>query len=230
MALSGEYNPLDYGNLTKNCVQELMGRGPYPLPPATSFEKAGVYALFYTGNAEAYAPFRSPDASRPIYVGKAVPAGARKGRKADAPNSRKRKKASPPDTPLFGRLREHAASIRAVENLALDDFLCRYLVVTPLWITMSERFLIEHYRPLWNVWLDGFGNHDPGKNRSTEISWWDALHPGRTSNWKAAIQVTKTREEAEERVRAFLDLPAQDLEQLALEAMEAEDGDEGGTV
>ena len=28
----GEYNPLDYDNLTRNCVQELLTRGSYTLP------------------------------------------------------------------------------------------------------------------------------------------------------------------------------------------------------
>lgn len=29
---STEYNPLDYDNLTRNCVQELMTRGPFKIP------------------------------------------------------------------------------------------------------------------------------------------------------------------------------------------------------
>lgn len=166
-----EYNPLDYANLTKNCVQELMGRGPYSLPLGEVFPGAGVYALFYQGDLDLYSPISSPDASWPIYVGKAVPAGARKGTAA---------KATAIGRPLFTRISEHVSSIQAVQNLRIEDFLCRYLVVTPLWITMAERFLIEHYRPVWNVCIEGFGLHDPGKGRHQgEISWWDALHPGR---------------------------------------------------
>jgi hypothetical protein len=36
------------------------------------------------------------------------------------------------------------------------DFRCRYLTVVPTWITQAERFLIEHYSPIWNVCVDGF--------------------------------------------------------------------------
>jgi hypothetical protein len=94
-------------------------------------------------------------------------------------------------------------------------------VVTPLWITMAERFLIEHYRPLWNVLLDGFGNHDPGKGRAEgEISWWDALHPGRP--WAARLHQTRTQAEAEERVRQFL--AASSAEQAALTTKALESG------
>lgn len=146
-----QYNPLDYANLTKNCVRELMARGPWPLAsiPGKPFQGAGVYALFYAGNMPAYQPVKSPDADWPIYVGKAVPRGARKGQVGGADAS-----------PLHGRLKEHYGSIMAASaTLSADDFLCRYLVVTPLWITMAERFLIEHYQPLWNVCVEGFGNH-----------------------------------------------------------------------
>lgn len=182
-----EYNPLDYANLTQNCVDELMKRGPFPLPLTTRFPGAGVYALFYRGDFPPYAPIRSPDARHPIYVGKAIPPGGRKGR-VTAPGS------TAISYSLFGRLAEHVASIQAAENLEITDFWCRFLVVTPLWITMAERFLIEHYRPIWNVCLDGFGLHDPGSGRTPVISWWDALHPGRV--WKAEIRRTRTMDDA----------------------------------
>lgn len=139
---TNEYNPLDYDNLTANCVRELMTRGPYKLPVEERFEGAGVYAIFFAGNGNpCYEPIRSPQANWPIYVGKAVPPGARKG----GNNSRVTSDA------LYKRLREHAESITAATNLNINDFLCRYLVVTPLWITMAERFLIEHYQPVWNI-------------------------------------------------------------------------------
>jgi Eco29kI-like restriction endonuclease len=189
-----EYNPLDYENLTRNCVQELMTRGPFTLP-VDRFSGSGVYALFYTGELEFYAPLRSLDAVVPIYVGKAVPPGARKGL-ATAGGS----------FSLFGRLAEHFRSIESASNLQSSEFLCRYLAVTPLWITMAERFLIEHYRPLWNVWIDGFGNHPPGRGRPAgEISWWDALHPGR--EWAMLLRQTRSQEQAIERVRAYYGRP-----------------------
>lgn len=43
-----------------------------------------------------------------------------------------------------------------------------------------EASLIRKHRPLWNMVVDGFGNHDPGKGRYNQAkSEWDVLHPGR---------------------------------------------------
>ncbi len=187
-----EYNPLDYENLTRNCVEELMRRGPFKLPLAGEFEGAGVYALFYQGSSPLYGRISSLDALQPIYVGKAVPAGGRKGAKEEGTTMA-----------LFRRLSEHTRSLQAASStLNINDFVCRYLVVTPLWITMSERFLLEHYRPVWNVCLDGFGNHDPGAGRlQGEITWWDALHPGRA--WATRLQATRSQADASNRLEAF---------------------------
>ena len=187
-----EYNPLDYANLTRNCVEQLMMQGPFDLPLDDSFIGAGVYALFYRGDAKIYSKVRSPEGVCPIYVGKAVPPGGRKGG-VSPENAR----------PLFGRLTEHTNSIDAASNLRIADFFCRYLVVTPLWITMAERFLLEHYKPVWNVCIEGFGNHDPGKGRHAgEITWWDALHPGR--QWAEKLRANRTKQDAEDRLSAFL--------------------------
>jgi len=209
--MAEEYNPLDYDNLTKNCVQELMTRGPFIFPMAR-FQGSGVYALFYTGGLAFYSSLRSPDAVLPIYVGKAVPPGARKGLSGGTRSFS-----------LFGRLTEHMHSIGSAVNLEVADFLCRYLVVTPLWITMAERFLIEHYRPLWNVWIDGFGNHPPGKGRPAgEISWWDALHPGR--EWATLLRQTRSQAEASRRVEDFFNLPNEVAK--ATEQALGQDGDQ----
>lgn len=194
-AMSGavaEYNPLDYANLTRNCVEELMRRGPFDLPLDHEFAGAGVYALFYKGTAKIYAKVRSEDLTWPIYVGKAVPPGGRKGGGA-AGGARA----------LHGRVTEHTKSIEAATNLDIEDFVCRYLVVTPLWITMAERFLIEHYKPVWNICIEGFGNHDPGSGRHQgEITWWDVLHPGRA--WAQRLRQTRTAKDAQDRLSAFL--------------------------
>ncbi|MCB1282342.1 MAG: Eco29kI family restriction endonuclease [Salinibacterium sp.] len=186
------YNPLDYDNLTINLVRELMTRGPFALPLPASFPGPGVYALFYDGDFPEYATLRSSDATKPIYVGKAVPPGARKGsaRSDVAPA-------------LFQRIMEHVDSINAATNLDVAHFTCRYLTVVPLWITMAELFLIEYYQPIWNVCVEGFGLHDPGAGRHQgEIPWWDALHPGRI--WAQRLRQTKTNDDAVERLRTFL--------------------------
>jgi len=97
------------------------------------------------------------------------------------------------------------ASIKATTNLRVEDFCIRYLVVTPLWITMAERFLIEEFQPVWNVRIDGFGNHAPGKGRAAmEVPWWDAMHPGR--GWAAKLKQTRTSQQATERIADFFKL------------------------
>jgi len=84
-----------------------------------------------------------------------VPLGARKGAARSTAGRE-----------LYQRLKQHSSSIEHVENLRLEHFRCRYLVVVPVWITLAERFLVEQYRPLWNVVIDGFGNHDPGGGKA----------------------------------------------------------------
>jgi hypothetical protein len=44
---------------------------------------------------------------------------------------------------------------------------------------LGESLLIEQFQPLWNVLIEGFGIHKPGKNRPQQTSKWDTLHPGR---------------------------------------------------
>ena len=191
MAEPAAYDPLDYGNLTVNLVRELMSRPPMRLPMPDRFPGPGVYALFYDGDYGPYAILRSAEATQPIYVGKAVPPGARKG--GSAPDES--------EPVLHRRIGEHVRSLEAAENLSLADFTCRHLVVVPLWITMAERFLIEHYQPCWNVCIEGFGAHDPGSGRHAgQRSWWDTLHPGRT--WADNLQ-PRERVDAEARLSAF---------------------------
>ena len=187
------YNPLDYDNLTMNLVRELMSRGPYALPLPEPFIGPGVYALFYKGDFEHYASLRSTKADQPIYVGKAEPPGGRKGIVENADMARS----------LHKRIKEHCASISSTKNLRIEDFMCRYLVVVPLWITMAERFLIEHYRPVWNLCLDGFGNHHPGKHRfDGDLSSWDLMHPGR--QWAEKLNKDRAVDQVLVSLREFL--------------------------
>ncbi len=106
----------------------------------------------------------------PIYVGKAIPAGARRGGGLGVTTS----------PLLFRRLNKHAQSITQVENLELSDFSCRYLVVDDMWIPLGESLLIEKFAPIWNSTVEGFGNHDPGSGRyNSQKPPWDVVHPGR---------------------------------------------------
>jgi hypothetical protein len=148
------YDPLSYDNLARSVVNALLSAERGSLPP-DQFEGSGVYAIYYTGTLE-YASNESL-ADTPVYVGKAVPPGARRG----AVNIGQTTNRS-----LYQRLRQHAGSIEQATNLTLAATECRYLVVVPVWITLAEQFLLSHFRPLWNTVLDGFGNHDPGRGRS----------------------------------------------------------------
>lgn len=185
------YDPLTYENLMAGLALHFGEQPNVPLDRIGDDTGPGIYALFYTGSFDAYRPISGMDA--PIYVGKAVPPGSRRGEDVDVSRP-----------VLRQRLREHARSIAATSNLDLPDFTCRYLSVVPVWITLAERFLVNHHRPLWNVCLDGFGDHDPGRGRSgSERSWWDTLHPGRP--WAEKLQARKSEADALAVVRAFFE-------------------------
>jgi len=86
-----------------------------------------------------------------------------------------------PGMALYRRLKEHANSIQEAKNIDLKDFSCRYLVCDDIWIPLGEALLIERFRPPWNVLIEGFGIHTPGKGRRKQVrSKWDTLHPGRS--------------------------------------------------
>ncbi len=174
------YDPLDYDNLARSIVNALLDTSLLSLPPE-HFEGSGVYAIYYTEPLE----YRADALARgtPIYVGKAVPTGGRKG---VVPGG--------VDRALYRRLRDHAKSITHANNLSLDHAKCRYLALVPVWTTLAERFLLTHFRPLWNTVLDGFGNHDPGHGRrNSACPRWDILHPGRP--WAAELRLSETKED-----------------------------------
>lgn len=188
------YDPLNYDNLARSIVGAMLDRERTQLPPGEPFEGSGVYAIYYQGDCEYYTSISSPGKEIPIYVGKAIPAGGRKGRRDDQPEG---------TAALFRRLAEHAKSIEQSQNLKLSDFRCRYLVVVPVWITLAERFLIDHFRPVWNVCLDGFGNHDPGKGRKAmKRPRWDILHPGRP--WASELRAEELPEALAQAVKDHL--------------------------
>lgn len=171
------FNPLDKKNLGASVAEAMLASKVHPLGDLPEFKGAGIYAIYYAGAFPPYAEIarRNKDSkTAPIYVGKAVPAGARKGGGTGSNGGR----------PLFNRLSEHAESIRAVGNLNIDDFACRFLVVDDIWIPLGESLLIARYSPVWNALIDGFGNHDPGSGRYNGMRpRWDVLHAGR--GWAA---------------------------------------------
>lgn len=193
------YNPLDKHRLGKSVADALLARQKAMLGEIETFSGAGIYAIYYSGKFEPYAAISprpdGPPSEIPIYVGKAVPPGARKGNFGLD---------SDPGQALFRRLKEHAESIRLATNLEIQDFHCRYLVVDDIWIPLGEALLIAKFSPIWNKIIDGFGNHDPGSGRYNQLrSRWDTLHPGR--GWAFKCQERpETQAQIIEELRAYL--------------------------
>ncbi len=192
------FNPLDKRNLGESVADALLSTEIHSLPPEP-FIGAGVYVLYYKGDFPAYRKLAEQNQNgkftSPIYIGKAVPAGARKGGLGlDVSHGQALQK----------RLSEHAESVAASSNLAVEDFFCRFLVVDDIWIPLAESMLIERFQPVWNRVLDGFGNHDPGKGRyNQQKSPWDCLHNGRP--WAERLQPCPLSErELNERVADYL--------------------------
>lgn len=192
------FNPLSKKNLGESVTDALLARPVVPLPPIEPFEGAGIYAIYYTGAFQPYVSIaeknRNGKFRQPIYVGKAVPPGSRKGGLGfDAPTGKV----------LHQRLREHAKSIEKASNLKLEDFWCRYLAVDDVWIPLGESLLIEMFRPLWNQVADGFGNHPAGSGRGKQkISQWDILHPGRA--WTESLSPGHSSDKIIEAIKQHL--------------------------
>ncbi|MEV7624245.1 Eco29kI family restriction endonuclease [Actinoplanes sp. NPDC089786] len=199
------FDPLDRVNLAQSVERALLEEPMNPLPPAAPFAGAGLYCIYYLGSYEPYAKIASSPKPVPLYVGRAIPKGARAGVGGVLSTIE--------EPVLFNRLREHSRSIEQVENhgvsvgqpeLQSADFRCRFLVVEDIWVPLAEALLIGHFQPLWNQVLQGFGNHDPGGGRRRGARPdWDELHPGRSWAMKQA-PARRDREESLERVRAHL--------------------------
>ena len=191
------FNPLDKRNLGQSVLNALTTLPLKPLGQMERFSGAGVYAIYFVGTKCLYEPLRVESSrDRPIYVGKAIPSGARKGGSFLNLD---------PGEALYNRLREHADSINEVYDLNVDDFLCRYLAVDDVWIPLAESLLITKYLPLLNVVIEGFGNHDPGKGRTNQQrSLWDTMHPGR--KWAEKLRNSKlSRQEIMIRIQNWMD-------------------------
>ncbi len=181
--MSEIYNPLDMPNLAESIGNAMLSGEPSPLGAMDKkrFSGPGIYAIYYLGDFPAYGLITKANAdnawAQPIYVGKAIPAGARKGLQIAATEG----------TPLASRIREHRRSVIAADNLDIEHFWVRWLVVEPFWIPLGESLLINRYAPVWNALVEGFGNHDAGSGRHAgKRTMWDVLHPGRKNIEKYA--------------------------------------------
>jgi hypothetical protein len=185
-------------SLGHSIVTRMMEMNAIPLDDVPRFAGAGLYAIYYRGPFQAYSLLAQANGDRsavPIYVGKAAPSGARKGIDVAQTSA---------SHALADRVRQHAASIRAAQNLDITDFDARWLVVEDIWIPLGESALIRQHRPVWNAIVDGFGNHDPGKGRINGTRpRWDTLHPGRP--WADKYpQRDETSAEIEQEIEEYL--------------------------
>lgn len=184
------FNPLDKRHLGESIAQAMLCQSALPLANLNRFNGAGIYAIYYKGSFPGYEAIAMRNTrekyTAPIYVGRAVPKGSRKGGDLSAD----------PGPALFLRLRDHKRSIVEATNLEVEDFACRYLAVEDIWIPLGETLLISRFTPVWNKLIDGFGNHTPGRGRfAGQKPRWDVLHPGRS--WAANC---RPREETAEQI------------------------------
>ncbi|MBF0463357.1 MAG: Eco29kI family restriction endonuclease [Magnetococcales bacterium] len=168
-----------FAELVKDAVRFFNGTPVQSLPPEENFFGTGVYALYYTGANplyKKYAKLNRLSYGYPIYVGKAVPKGWRQARNSDSAESQSHE--------LYTRIKEHSRNISISSDLLLRDFSCRFVIFEQEgsdMISTIESALIKLHRPLWNMAVDGFGNHDPGSGRYEQAkSDWDVIHTGRT--------------------------------------------------
>lgn len=157
------FNPLAPDAIDRTIIAEFYrNENLYPLANLSQFDGEGVYFIFSD---------RLPyyhDQLQPIYIGKAVNYGGRKGLTTTDGKA------------LFRRLRDHARSISAAKNLDIKDFKFKVLTMDQVWIAYCEGVFIRHFQPIWNTGYEGFGNKDPGVTRATQkLSLWDRTHPGR---------------------------------------------------
>ena len=193
------FNPLERKHLGASVADALLAAPALALSSLPSFVGAGIYAIYYVGDFPSYLPLaqanRDGNFLVPIYVGKAVPKGARIGGGTGTAGR-----------DLHGRLRQHATSVSKAKNLAARDFFCRYLVVEDIWIPLGESLLVAKFAPLWNSIITGFGNHAPGSGRKLgKLSLWDQLHPGRsaTSGGQQTITPEQLAGQAQDYLRSI---------------------------
>lgn len=149
----------------------MVAQKRHPLSRIPEFYGSGIYAIYYTGDYEAYKPLSKSE--HPIYVGKADP------------NDPTAEGAVAQGVKLSARMREHAKNIgKATTTLSLSDFECRFLIVKSGFQSSAEKYLIDFFKPIWNSETKicfGLGKHgDSALTRVNKRSPWDTLHPGRS--------------------------------------------------
>lgn len=166
-----EFDPLAVENVGVTLAVQLLEQPTTRFPPQERFNGPGVYALYYTGTHEAYAPLVALDKGRcayPVYVGRAARENKNQGFSPHASTGQE----------LYQRIRKHYESVVQTSSIDIVDFKVRYLVLKPAYINLAESVLIMAFRPPWNGM--GFGSNVTGGPRMAgRASLWDSLHPGR---------------------------------------------------
>lgn len=169
------FNPLEKRVLGASIAEVLLTTPVYPLSTSFPLRGPGVYAIYYTGAGfEPYAPLAKQNSNGkfvwPIYVGQALPSGGRRGIET-----------AEDDPALRNRINKHRLSIgAATTDFSVKDFHFRALVMDDAFIRLAETSLLALYKPIWNNYVDGFGNNAPGGGReASKRSRWDTLHGGR---------------------------------------------------
>lgn len=167
---SSVFDPSNPRVMARFVALALVSQDRCALSDVTKFYGSGVYAIYYRGDFELYAPISGTET--PIYVGQAAP----KIKGARNPYEQ--------GMSLVSRLNEHKRSIlRAKETLSLEDFECRSLVVQSGYEANAEHHLIHMFSPIWNKETKvvyGIGKHgDSAETRGNKRSPWDTLHAGR---------------------------------------------------
>lgn len=170
------FNPLEKKVLGASIAEVMLTTQVYPLATPFPFKGPGVYAIYYTGTRfPPYAPLTSRNSNGrfewPIYVGQALPSGGRRG--IETAND---------EASLRSRLMKHHRSVAAASaDFSAGDFHYRALVMDDAFIRLAETSLLALYKPIWNNYVDGFGNNAPGGGReASRRSRWDTLHGGRS--------------------------------------------------
>ena len=163
------FDPSDPDTVGTLIARTMLEQERIPLSSLGKFYGSGVYAIYYRGDFSAYSPIRGTET--PIYVGKADPATPGAATTEEQGDR------------LSRRLHDHYRSITNAENLSIEDFDSKHLVVKSAWQSTAETYLIDWFKPIWNKEIgicEGFGKHgDSAATRSNTRSPWDTVHPGR---------------------------------------------------
>lgn len=166
-------------------MDKLKDQPAYPLKDVVAPAKSGAYLIYPKNRYGSYSALAR--AGLPVYVGKANGQGG-----------------------LYRRLCDHRDSITQAENLNIEDFEVRFVVLEDkdaYLACMFESAFINRYNPLWNNDFYGFGKHEVGgKREKGKISVWDTMHPGRKNRGVTPNKFSKAELEARllEKERAIL--------------------------